>query len=340
MSLFYQPLLDDSPTGLYLGGMAGATVLATVGPVGAMVGSAYAAKTTPLGPCPSHIRLFSSSADTKISTNIGTSIAWTTFTCECLFMPLVMSPCAVVSKTMYYASSTTQFPLSLWMQPDGRLQLHLDNGSDWVPNSMTDSAAGVMVRGQLHHVVVIIRASGQCEVYVNNVRVIDVTVAFNLSTSGVPFTFGGPAQNYAGGVGWQGAIGLFAAMAVYPTALSAARVEAHYNALLSSAYVKGTVKVAGAPTAGLKVRAYNRESGELAGECTTGTVLDANGSGAERRLRAYRRDTGAMVAEGLSLASTGDYVLELPGPQEVSVLCLDDTAGATEQDLVRRAAPG
>jgi hypothetical protein len=72
----------------------------------------------------------------------------------------------------------------------------------------------------------------------------------------------------------------------------------------------------------------------------TGTVLDANGSGAERRLRAYRRDTGAMVAEGLSLASTGDYVLELPGPQEVSVLCLDDTAGATEQDLVRRAAPG
>lgn len=70
----------------------------------------------------------------------------------------------------------------------------------------------------------------------------------------------------------------------------------------------------------------------------SGTVKDSSNAGAVRTLRAYRRDTGALVGSTTSDAA-GNYTIYTPTLDEVSVICLDDAAGTTENDLVMRAVP-
>lgn len=66
----------------------------------------------------------------------------------------------------------------------------------------------------------------------------------------------------------------------------------------------------------------------------SGTVEDSTGTPASRTVRAYRRDTGAFLKEGVS--TSGSYTLNLPYAGEVNVICLDDVAGTTENDLILR----
>jgi hypothetical protein len=71
----------------------------------------------------------------------------------------------------------------------------------------------------------------------------------------------------------------------------------------------------------------------------SGTVLDGSGNPVARTVRGYLRTTGALVGETTSSASNGAYslVLEAAPGDEIQVICLDDTAGTLENDLIHRA---
>lgn len=71
----------------------------------------------------------------------------------------------------------------------------------------------------------------------------------------------------------------------------------------------------------------------------SGVVRDASLAPVERAVRAYRRDTGALVVTTTSDAVTGKYSLFTPTLDEVNVVCLDDTAGTLQNDLIVRAIP-
>lgn len=71
----------------------------------------------------------------------------------------------------------------------------------------------------------------------------------------------------------------------------------------------------------------------------SGIVKDDAGSTASRIVRAYRRDTGAMIGSSVSDPSTGAYTIDCAEAIECSVICLDDSAGATYNDLIARAMP-
>lgn len=71
----------------------------------------------------------------------------------------------------------------------------------------------------------------------------------------------------------------------------------------------------------------------------SGVVLDVDGDPAARTVRAYRRDTGALIGSAESDPTTGEYVIDCPTGDEVNVICLDDTAGTVENDLILRTLP-
>ena len=88
-------------------------------------------------------------------------------------------------------------------------------------------------------------------------------------------------------------------------------------------------------------------SGELAGltaawedrPVISGTVRDDAGNLCARTVRAYDRATGMLIGSTVSDAVTGAYTLPTRVDTECSVVCLDDSAGATYNDLIVRATP-
>lgn len=80
-------------------------------------------------------------------------------------------------------------------------------------------------------------------------------------------------------------------------------------------------------------------SDRTAWKTVSGTVYDSTGTPVARTVRAVRRSTGELLAETVSDASTGAYSLRVPDTSEVQVLCLDDSAGVLENDLVLRTIP-
>lgn len=71
----------------------------------------------------------------------------------------------------------------------------------------------------------------------------------------------------------------------------------------------------------------------------SGIVRDSTNALCARIVRAYDRSTGALVGSTASNGTTGAYTLNCSTVNEVSVLCLDDVAGTTENDLVLRTTP-
>ena len=77
----------------------------------------------------------------------------------------------------------------------------------------------------------------------------------------------------------------------------------------------------------------------LATYAVSGVVMEGGAPVSGRKVRAYRRDTGAMLGETTSAATTGAYSLTLSYGGEVQVVCLDDDAGTTFNDLIARTTP-
>lgn len=77
----------------------------------------------------------------------------------------------------------------------------------------------------------------------------------------------------------------------------------------------------------------------VAGVAVSGVVTDAAGAPVQRTLRFYRRDTGALLAVQTSNPTTGAYSYSGSYTGELQVICLDDAAGTTYNDLILRATP-
>jgi hypothetical protein len=71
----------------------------------------------------------------------------------------------------------------------------------------------------------------------------------------------------------------------------------------------------------------------------SGNVKDDTAANCARRLVAYRRNNGEFVGYTVSDASTGNWSIGTPYNEEHDVICLDDAAGTTYNDLVLRATP-
>lgn len=72
----------------------------------------------------------------------------------------------------------------------------------------------------------------------------------------------------------------------------------------------------------------------------SGVVRDSANALCARTVRAYDRTTGALLGSTTSNAVTGAYSIDCSTTSEVNVICLDDTAGVTENDLILRTTPG
>lgn len=73
----------------------------------------------------------------------------------------------------------------------------------------------------------------------------------------------------------------------------------------------------------------------------SGVVTDVAGLSAERTVRVYNRSTGALVADTLSDAGTGEYIVEFEAPvgYEYQRIVLDDDSSPLYNDLIDRVIP-
>ena len=71
-----------------------------------------------------------------------------------------------------------------------------------------------------------------------------------------------------------------------------------------------------------------------------GVVRDAANVPCARTVRLINRSSSALLAEGVSDASTGVYLLNSPTLSECQRIVLDDSAGTLENDLIDRVFPG
>lgn len=72
---------------------------------------------------------------------------------------------------------------------------------------------------------------------------------------------------------------------------------------------------------------------------TVSGMVQQEGGAASRTVRLYRRDTGALLGSTTSNATTGAYSFTTAFNGEVQVVCLDDAAGTTYNDLIARTTP-
>lgn len=71
----------------------------------------------------------------------------------------------------------------------------------------------------------------------------------------------------------------------------------------------------------------------------SGVTLDASNNPAARKVRVEDRATGGVLGSTVSNADTGIYVIAVPVSSEVTVVALDDDAGAVYNDLILRTTP-
>lgn len=72
----------------------------------------------------------------------------------------------------------------------------------------------------------------------------------------------------------------------------------------------------------------------------SGNVKDSAGANAARTVRLYRRDTGALVGSTTSNGTTGNYTINCPSLDEVTVIALDNaTSGTYYNDQAARVIP-
>lgn len=129
-----------------------------------------------------------------------------------------------------------------------------------------------------------------------------------------------------------------------------------YSGATQITHTKSTPNVSTAPgnseqgyIAGAAVGGYPNDNGGnglifieyvFASFSVNGTVYDSNNNPASRIVRLYSRSTGNLMAETTSNGTTGAYNFPaLSSTDEVQVICLDDSGGSLENDLVHRTFP-
>lgn len=135
----------------------------------------------------------------------------------------------IMGKTQYFASNTHDFPIGLvWDATNQEVLLRLASNNDFsVDASLSTSGLSA---GVDYHIVAVYRANGLCEIWVNGVRNVSTTIGFTIASSS-PIQYRiGEQQELGGGVGQTHFNGRIGEPAIYFTALSQARIEAHWAA--------------------------------------------------------------------------------------------------------------
>src|SRR5205814_1444775 len=89
---------------------------------------------------------------------------------------------------------------------------------------------GSVTSGQWHHVVAIYRSNGLCEIWVDGVLRASATINFTISTNGRSWKLAN-AYEYGGGADTAAFSGKLSEAALYWSALSSTRIQAHYQAM-------------------------------------------------------------------------------------------------------------
>lgn len=308
MSGRFTEILADSPSAFIPGeSLAGTTVGALVGGSATMQGTGYSLDTTDVGLFESTIKQTSSTGNSSLRTALGASAAWTTFTVSGFFvLDSLSAACQIMSKGQYFAGDNAQFPMAVSVNTNGSLSATLSYGGDFTVDATLLTASGLVSVGTPFHAALVVRASGLCELVINGVQRATATLTSSVSTSAHPFAFGGPSSFNGGGVGSAICmVGRMAGLAVFPTALSVARLAAHTKILN--------------PTV------------------VTGVVRDAAGALAARSVRINRRDTGDLIGSGTSNAGTGVYSIPVAYAGEVQRVVVDNaSSGTIRNDLIDR----
>jgi hypothetical protein len=136
----------------------------------------------------------------------------------------------ILAKNSYHAATNTDFPIKLVASRNNtekKFCFSLDSGGDFSTN--TEIVAPTAWTADIWYHVVGVFQNGTSRLYINGVEVANATTAFNLSTTIRPWLLGTQIDNGAGSAKSR-FNGMLAHVAVFPSALSAARILAHYNA--------------------------------------------------------------------------------------------------------------
>lgn len=138
----------------------------------------------------------------------------------------------VISKNSYFAVTQTDFPVGVWWDATAKtLKLEVDSGNDFAFDQTITSSAISLDTWHLVHVYVRPSGGGNLiELYVDNVQVASATSTTTIASNSRPWRVGGPSLENGGGVGGVGVPRAdFAHVAIYNSALSAARRLDHWN---------------------------------------------------------------------------------------------------------------
>lgn len=153
----------------------------------------------------------------------------TTLTMELLFAPAASQPASlahILSKNQYFATAFFNFPIALVIDSALKLTLRIDSGTDFVVNTQINYATA-LTAGNWYHIVCVYRGSGLCEIYLQGVQVASSTIAYNTPTNSDSWRVGSATDGGAGAA-LNTASGKYAEVALYSTALSSARIAAHF----------------------------------------------------------------------------------------------------------------
>lgn len=134
----------------------------------------------------------------------------------------------LISKKTLYADDAVNFAVGVvWDAINSQILFQLSKGNDYALD--LNLASAVLAPSTDYHCVCNYRQNGLCEIYINKVLSASATINFTVSSGSALWTVATPNE-VGGGVGLGSFNGRVGEVAIYSAALSAARIEAHYNA--------------------------------------------------------------------------------------------------------------
>lgn len=299
-------VLVDSPIGYWrLGETSGTTAVDETGNGhDATLSGSYTLGTDSLIASDTANKSITFSSSTGKATASALGVSYTQWSIEAWIKPddVVGNPNAISTDVSGY-SDDILFGIQPWTSvgvPANTIGLWHQNSADSAGTSVADTEPAVV--GSVYHVVVTCDGS-TLRLYVNGVEKASTPKAGSALTFGNhPICIGRNPRLTETTYQWKGAID---EVAFYGAALTATRIQAHYDAGIAAAVL------------------------------LSGTITEA-GVAVARTVRAYRRDTGALLTEQTS-AVDGTYSFSDLGGYtgEVYIIALDDDSSHNDMILDR-----
>ena len=138
------------------------------------------------------------------------------------------SPSLVV-KRVYFADSTSGFPIAVTWHNNNSVRVQLSNGGDFNADLTFDSST--LSTGTDYLIRVVYRAASYVEIWANGVLIGRTTHSVTInSRTGVPWRFGSSFDNAAGGFGESGFDGQLGEASIFSKRIGASRYAAMYRA--------------------------------------------------------------------------------------------------------------